>query len=57
MENELSFKVAEKGGVSLYSLHRFPVTFYFEQWVRLLGMRDELLEFLEVHKSELKMKP
>jgi len=27
----LSFKVSEKGGVSIYGLGRFPVTLYYEQ--------------------------
>ena len=35
---ELSFKVGEKGGVSVYGLGRFPVTLYYEQWNRLLAV-------------------
>jgi len=30
----LEFRVGEKGGVSVYGLGRFPVTLYYEQWVR-----------------------
>ena len=33
----LSFKVSEKGAVSVYGLGRFPVTLYFEQWNKLLA--------------------
>jgi len=33
---KLEFKVGEKGGVSVYGLGRFPVTLYYEQWIRLL---------------------
>jgi hypothetical protein len=29
----ISFKVSEKGAVSVYGLGRFPVTLYLEQWV------------------------
>src|SRR2546425_1157645 len=36
----LQFKVSEKGGVSLYGLGRFPVTLYYEQWVRLLDAAE-----------------
>jgi hypothetical protein len=58
MENpKLEFKIAQKGGVSVYGLHRFPVTLYYEQWIRLLGAGDELLEFLNANKDKLKMKP
>ena len=31
-EKELSLKVSQKGGVSVYGLGRFPVTLYKEQW-------------------------
>src|SRR5712671_2630829 len=52
----LQFKVSEKGGVSLYGLGRFPVTLYYEQWVRLLDAAQELRDFLETNKAKLKLK-
>ncbi len=52
----MQFKVSEKGGVSVYGLGRFPVTLYYEQWVRLLDQAKELGEFLEENKSKLKLK-
>ncbi len=52
----LEFRVGEKGGVSVYGLGRFPVTLYYEQWVRLLDMSKELREFLEENKHKLKLK-
>jgi len=52
----LEFRVSEKGGVSVYGLGRFPVTLYYEQWVRLLDTSDKLREFLEENKSKLKLK-
>jgi hypothetical protein len=52
----LEFKVSEKGGVSVYGLGRFPVTLYFEQWVRLLDSADGLRAFLDENKSNLKLK-
>lgn len=52
----LSFKVSEKGAVSVYGMGRFPVTLYYEQWLRLLGASDELKAFLEENKSHLKLK-
>jgi len=52
----LEFRVGEKGGVSVYGLGRFPVTLYYEQWIRLLGAADDLRGFLEENKSRLKMK-
>jgi len=53
----LEFRVGEKGGVSVYGLGRFPVTLYYEQWVRLLDAADRLRSFLEENKPRLKLKP
>jgi hypothetical protein len=52
----LEFRVGEKGGVSVYGLGRFPVTLYYEQWIRLLDAAAKLREFLEENKSKLKLK-
>ena len=52
----MEFKVSEKGGVSVYGLGRFPVTLYYEQWVRLLDTADSLRKFLEENKARLKLK-
>ena len=52
----MSFKVSDKGGLSVYGLGRFPVTLYYEQWVRLLDKAQELREFLEENKGKLKLK-
>jgi hypothetical protein len=52
----LEFRVGEKGGVSVYGLGRFPVTLYYEQWIRLLDQTEALRKFLEDNKSRLKLK-
>jgi hypothetical protein len=52
----LEFRVGEKGGVSVYGLGRFPVTLYYEQWIRLLDASDTLRAFLNENKSKLKLK-
>lgn len=52
----LEFRVGEKGGVSVYGLGRFPVTLYYEQWVRLLDVSKDLRAFLEENKHRLKLK-
>ena len=53
---KLEFRVSDKGGVSVYGLGRFPVTLYYEQWIRLLDSADGLRTFLEENKSKLKLK-
>jgi hypothetical protein len=55
-KGSLEFRVGEKGGVSVYGLGRFPVTLYYEQWIRLLDVAENLRAFLEENKSRLKLK-
>lgn len=52
----LEFRVGEKGGVSVYGLGRFPVTLYYEQWMRLLEASEALKQFLQENKTKLKLK-
>jgi hypothetical protein len=52
----VSFKVSEKGAVSVYGLGRFPVTLYQEQWKKLLALADEIRTFIEENHSKLKVK-
>ena len=51
-----SIKVSEKGAVSVYGLGRFPVTLYKEQWLKLLGMAEEIRKFIAQNESRLKVK-
>jgi hypothetical protein len=53
---QISMKVSEKGGLSVYGLGRFPVTLYREQWDKLLGVADQIRGFIQAHDSELKKK-
>jgi hypothetical protein len=53
---QMSLKVSEKGGLSVYGLGRFPVTPYKEQWIKLLGMADEIRNFIRENDSALKTK-
>ena len=52
----LEFRVGEKGGVSVYGLGRFPVTLYYEQWIRLLDAASDLRKFLDSAKADGKLK-
>jgi len=53
----LTFRVSEKGAVSVYGLGRFPVTLYLEQWEKLLAHVDELRTFIGDNRDRLKKKP
>lgn len=52
----LSMKVSEKGALSVYGMGRFPVTLYKEQWLRLLGISDDIRKFIKENDSILKAK-
>ena len=53
---QLSLKVSEKGGVSVYGLGRFPITLYKEQWEKLLTMADQIRTFISENDHLLKKK-
>ena len=52
----LRLQVSAKHGVSLYGIRRFPVTFYADEWEKILGMADEIRAFLRERAAELKRK-
>lgn len=52
----LRLQVSAKGGVSLYGIRRFPITFYVEEWRRILDMEGEIRAFLAEHEGELRRK-
>jgi hypothetical protein len=53
---QISLKVSEKGGLSVYGMGRFPVTLYREQWEKLLAMADEIRKFIAENDGALKKK-
>ena len=52
----LRLQVSAKKGVSLYGIRRFPVTFYADEWEKILGMTDEIQSFIRENAAELKRK-
>lgn len=52
----LSMKVSEKGALSIYGMGRFPVTLYKEQWLKLLGIAEDIKKFISENESKLKTK-
>lgn len=53
---EITFKVSQKGAVSVYGMGRFPVTLYKGQWTKLLEKKDEILEFIKENEADLTTK-
>ena len=53
---QTSLRVSEKGALSVYGLGRFPVTLYREQWEKLLGMADDIRQFITENDQLLKKK-
>lgn len=56
VEKPITFKVGEKGGVSVYGLGWFPVTLYKEQWDRLIEAIPALEDFIAENVHRLKVK-
>lgn len=56
VRGQTSLKVSEKGALSVYGMGKFPVTLYREQWERLLGMADQIREFIRDNDDKLKKK-
>lgn len=52
----ITMRVAEKGGLSVYGLQRMPITLYAEQWVNVLDLKDEILAFIERERDRLAWK-
>ncbi len=52
----VSFKVSEKGAVSVYGLGRWPTTLYAGQWDRLLSQADTLRSFIADNRPRLAVK-
>jgi hypothetical protein len=52
----LTFKVSQKGALSVYGMGRFPVTLYKEQWLRLMDKKDEILIFISENEDQLTTK-
>lgn len=48
---KLTFKVSNKGAVSIYGINRFPVTVYAEQWERIFNAKDDVMAFIEANKA------
>lgn len=52
----LSQKASEKGAVSLCGMSGFPVTFYKEQWLRILTNAQVIEEFIRGNGGRRKAK-
>lgn len=52
----LTFKVSDKGAVSVYGLGKWPVTLYQEQWEKLADKMPDLLAFAKVNSDKLHRK-
>ena len=50
------FKVSPKGGVSVFGLGKYPITYYENQWLAILELGDDLRDFMQEHRNELARK-
>ena len=52
----VTWKVSEKGALSVYGLGRFPVTLYKSQWEQIFDKVDEIKLFMKENESKLAIK-
>lgn len=52
----LSWKVSDKGAISIYGFGRFPVTLYYSQLIKLAQVMPEVCKFAEENKALLNIK-
>ena len=50
----MRLQVSTKGGVSLYGIRRFPITFYADEWEKVFSMSDEITRFIGENEDSLK---
>ena len=55
-QKTLTYKVSEKGAISIYGLGRFPVTLYLGQLERLIAEIPKLEEFMAINRNKLAVK-
>ncbi len=53
----LSFKVSEKGALSIYGLGRFPITMYLSQWQSFRASIPAVDAFVAANLDKFKTKP
>ena len=53
---QLTLKVSAAGALSVYGMGRFPVTLYKEQWIKVLGISDQIKAFIVANDANLKTK-
>jgi hypothetical protein len=56
VKDTMRLQVSAKKAISLYGVRRFPVTFYVEEWARILAWGERIVEFTKEHAGELKFK-
>ena len=49
-------KAIKKGGLSIYVMVRFQITFCKEQWLKLLDISDAIRSVITAHDAPLKAK-
>jgi len=55
-QRTMSFKVGEKGALSIYGLQRFPFTFYRQQIETILDNADTIRAFIKANSDKLTTK-
>lgn len=55
-QDKLKVSIGQSGTIQVMGLRRFPVSFYSDEWEKLLGLADQIRSFAKTHEAELKAK-
>ena len=55
-KNKIEIKISEKGCVQINGIRKFPVTFYKNELEQIFNMKNELEDFMNINKNNLKSK-
>jgi len=55
-KSDISWKISEKGALSVYGLQRLPVTLYKEQWEKIFDKAEDIKKYMEDNKDRLAKK-
>lgn len=56
-EGGYRLQVSAKGGVSMYGMRRFPITFYQTEWETINQEMKRIMAFIGEHEESLTQKP
>lgn len=52
-QKPIYIQISRKGCVSVYGIRRFPVSFYADEWQKILALKNDILEYISENFDKL----